>query len=63
MTILRKSKPYVDRYFLFFDDLQIPFNELNDTDYYAYQAGQDYPFRISNEVHIQLGEFWDCKLK
>lgn len=62
MTIERKSKPYAGRYFLFFDDLLIPYKEVNAADYYAYQVGQDYPFRISKDAHIQLGEFWNCKL-
>lgn len=62
MTIERKSKPYAGRYFLFFDDLLIPYIEVNAADYYAYQVGQHYPFRISKEAQIQLGEFWNCKL-
>ena len=62
MTIERKSKPYAGRYFLFFDDLLIPYIEVNAADYYAYQVGQQYPFKIAKEAQIQLGEFWNCKL-
>lgn len=48
MEIMRKSIPYHNRCFFFFDDLKIPYKETDPATYYHYQPG--------DKINVLMGE-------
>lgn len=60
--IIRKSIPYNNRCFLFFDDLKIPYKEVDFNTYYSYQVGEFYPILKSKYSETHIDEYLNIPL-
>ena len=62
MQIVRKSIPYHNRCFFYFDDLKIPYKEVNQDTYYSCKTGEFYPVLISKFSKTHIDEYLNIPL-
>lgn len=60
--IVRKSIPYNNRYFFFFDDLKISYKEVDMSTYYSYRVGDFYPILKSKYSETHIDEYLNIPL-